>query len=188
MSILSNLKRRVFLSKLGKQCKGLARQKEVHNLVTARTVGVLCYAESAADFELAMQFVSFITGKNLQACLVVYVPSKVVPESYLLRKNANIFSIKELNWYQKPIIQFVDEFIAMDYDILVDLSRVETLPLRWIATLSRANFKVGRLNYLGCPSDLTISLKSTDTMEYYISQIKYYLNLINNRFALDSVK
>jgi hypothetical protein len=59
----------------------------------------------------------------------------------------------------------------------------EAFPLRWVASLSLAKFKVGTLHYFGNPYDMVISLKSNHDLGYFITQIKHYLNLINNRFA-----
>jgi hypothetical protein len=70
-----------------------------------------------------------------------------------------------------------------NFDILIDLSTEEVFPLKWVVSLSKAKFRVGNLSYPDNPNDLIINIKPNEDLSYLISQIKHYLNLINNRFA-----
>jgi hypothetical protein len=170
-------------SRLRKQLKVLTRQKRVHNLDSARKIGIISYASSDYDFEQALKLTSHFTGKNLEVSLIAFFPGKELPHSYLMRKNVDIFVKKELNWYGKPIAPFANEFISREFDILIDLSMQEIFPLKWIASLSKAKFKVGCLSYYHNPNDLIINIKTEDKLDYFISQLMHYLHLINNRFA-----
>ena len=181
--MFSKLKLSVGLSKLRKLERSMVRKKMVHNLESARSVGIVCYATSNDDLDSAIKFAHFLNEKQILTSITVFCPLKEIPQSFLLRKNVKVFTKKELNWYFRPKQPVIEEFINNDFDILIDLSLNEIFPLRWISTLSKAKFKVGSLGYYGNPNDLTISLKNEKNEEYLISQIKHYLNLINNRFA-----
>ncbi len=186
--MFSKFKLKIGHSKLKKQYKKVKRDKRIHNLVSARRIGVLFYVNSEKDFNLALDFVNFLSEQNLEVCLLAYYPSKEIPQEFLMRKGANLFSKKEVNWFGKPLAPFTEEFAKMDFDILIDLSMEEIFPLKWIATLSIAKFKVSNLSYPDTPYDLVINVKQTDSLEYYISQVKHYLNLINNRFAQEGTE
>lgn len=181
--MFSNLKLKIGLSKLRKQAKSVKRHKMVYNLQTARKVGIVFFASNGDEFDHAMNLVSFLTGKNIDVALLAYCPEKEIPQNFYLRKHTKVFTKKELNWYGKPTPEYVNKFISLELDILIDLSMHEIFPLRWVSTLSTAKFKVGALNYFGNPNDLVINVKKEQNIDYLISQIKHYLNLINNRFA-----
>ncbi|MFP4555259.1 MAG: DUF6913 domain-containing protein [Bacteroidales bacterium] len=186
--MFSKFKSKIGHAKLKKQYKKIKRDKRIHNLVSARRIGVIFYAMTDKDFKLALDFVNFLSEQNLEVCLLAYYPGKEIPQEFLMRKGANLFSKKEVNWYGKPLAPFTEEFAKMDFDILIDLSMEEVFPLKWVATLSVAKFKVSSLMYPNPPYDLLINVKQTDSLEYYISQVKHYLNLINNRFAQEETE
>ena len=181
--MFSKLRLKIGLSQLRKKKKLVTRQKMVHNFESARKIGIIFYASTGAEFDHAMGLVNFLTEKNIDVALLVYCPEKEVPQNFFLRKHSKVFTKKDLNWYNKPLPLFVEKFISINFDILIDLSMQEVFPLRWVATLSLAKFKVGALHYYGNPNDLMISLKSNQDIGFLITQIKHYLNLINNRFA-----
>ncbi|MDD2278210.1 MAG: hypothetical protein PHD06_03470 [Bacteroidales bacterium] len=181
--MFSKLKLKVGHNQLRKNLKGVKRNRLIYNLDTARTIGILFNAASDDVFNNALEFANFLNRKNLEVSAVAFYCGKETPQSYLLRKNVDLFNKKDINWYHKPQVPSVDKFIEKDFDILIDLSMKEVFPLKWIATLSRAKFKVGNLSYYGTPNDLIINLKPNDDIEYLISQITHYLQLINNRFA-----
>lgn len=183
MGLISKYKLQYGLYKLGKQLRNFKRTKRVHNFESARSVGIICPAQSNEVFDLANDLTHFLAGKNIEVTLLVYCPVKEVPQAFLLRRNVNVFNIKEVNWYGKPMVPFAEHFMEKEFDILIDLSLAEHFPLRWVASLSRAKFKVGALNYLGCPNDLIMNVGKNASLNFLIEQMKYYLNLINNRFA-----
>jgi hypothetical protein len=185
--MFSSLKSKIGHSKLRKKLKEVKRDKMVYNLVTARRVGLLIYVSSDTVFNQALEFVNYLNQQNLDVCILAYYPGKETPQQYLLRKNVNIFNKKELNWYNKPVVPFIDEFVNMEFDMLIDLSTQEIFPLKWVASLSIAKFKVGNLSYYGSPNDLIINIKADDNIQNLIYQMKHYLYLINNRFAQEQV-
>jgi hypothetical protein len=181
--MLKKLRLNIGHSKLRKQLKSLNRDKRVHNFDSARKIGILLFLVSDNDFEQTIKLMGFLTEKNLEVSLIAFYPGKDIPHKYLMRKNVHVFYKKEINWYGKPLMAYTNEFINKEFDILIDLSLVEVFPLKWIASLSKAKFKVGSLSYYGNPNDLIINIKTENNLEYFISQLKHYLYLINNRFA-----
>ncbi|TSA49937.1 MAG: hypothetical protein D4R43_03060 [Sphingobacteriales bacterium] len=73
----------------------------------------------------------------------------------------------------------VDEFIDRKFDILINVSIKENLPLEYIAALSQASYRVGLYdpNKLYC-NDLMIDLKGNKTLQKYIDQVKHYLHIL----------
>ncbi len=169
--------------KLNKQLRTFERSKRVHNFESARAVGILSPANTNDSFEQVLELAHFLSAKNIDVSVLVFCQLKEVPQSFLLRRKINVFNIKEVNWYGKPMVTIAEDFINREFDILIDLSLMELFPVKWIASLSKSKFKVGALNYLGCPNDLIMNVGRGATLNYLIEQLKYYLNYINNRFA-----
>ena len=184
MKLIENIKRNTGLSALNKSLRTTKRNKFVHNLVTARKIGILGIVNTPNDFEEIISFQRFLSDKNIQVETLVYYPGKEIPPQLLMRKGVNIFNKNEVNWYGKPANSYAERFCSQEFDILIDLSMDELFTIRWISTLSRSRFKVGGMGYTGNPYDLVISIEETKKqIPYLIEQVVHYLNLINNRFA-----
>lgn len=81
----------------------------------------------------------------------------------------------DLNWYLKPV-RNVRGFLDPEFDILIDLSGGEVIPLAFLLRESRAAMKVGWKGSLaGTWCDLTIAMKDSTTPELFIQQLKLYL-------------
>lgn len=183
MKLFENIRRNSGLSALRKQAKELKRSKLVHNLTTARRVGIVTYINNLKDFDEVFNLLNFFGGLHIQVCILGYYPGKEIPQQLLMRKGTNIFCKKETNWYGKPITPVVDEFCNTEFDILLDLTLDEVFPIRWVSSMSRSRFRVGALSYEGNPFDLIINIEKSKGIAYLIEQTKYYLNLLNNRHA-----
>lgn len=184
--MFNKLKLKVGHRRLRKALKGIKRNRLVYNLDTARTIGVLFNATSEEVYHHVANFSNQLLGRNLQVEMLAFFAGKEVPNSYLANPKLKLFTKRELNWYRKPCVPHVDEFIDKEFDILIDLSMEELFPLKWIATLSKSKFKVGNLSYYGTPNDMIINLKPNNDIEYLLSQVIHYLQLINNRFAQEA--
>jgi len=183
VKIIDNIKRNTGLSALSKNLKTVKRNKFVHNLVTARKIAIVGVVKNTKDMDDIISLQKYLYNLNMQVEICAYFPGKEIPQQLLLRKGINIFNRNEVNWYGKPLLPFVSDFCKVEYDILIDLSMFEWFPIRWIATLSRARFKVGSLSYVDNPYELIISVDSNKEIAYLTEQIIHYLNLLNNRFA-----
>lgn len=169
--------------KLRKSLRGVTRNRLVYNLDSARYVGILFNATAKDMYNPIRAFSNELEGRGINVEMLAFYGGKELPASYISNKKMHFFTKKELNWYKKPKDPAVDEFVEKEFDILIDLSMEEVFPLQWIATLSRAKFKVGNLSYYGTPNDLIINIKPSEDIEYLLSQVKHYLELINNKFA-----
>jgi len=187
VKIIENIKRNAGLSALSKSLRSVKRNKYVHNLVTARKVAIIGVVKSSKDLDDIISLQKYLNNLHMQVEICVYFPGKEIPQQLLLRKGINIFNRNEVNWYGKPLLPFINDFCKVEYDILIDLSMFEWFPVRWIATLSMARFKVGSLSYVDNPYELIISIENNKEISYLTEQIIHYLNLLNNRFAQDQV-
>ncbi len=185
--MFDNLKYNKSLKELGKLTKFLKRQRQMYNLTTARHVGIVFNLTDSKVFDAVVGFKSMLERIPITVEAVGYFNDKEVQQLYTMEKGIKVFSRAELNWYKKPEATVVSEFVAKDFDILIDLTQDEVLPLRWVSSLSKAKFKVGALNYFNNPFDLIVTVDKSLGLEYLTQQIYNTLEVLNNRFAQQTV-
>lgn len=179
MSKKKNIKCKIGHFYLNKRLKKLKRRVKAHNFKTAKTAGIIFNSPDEKSFEAIKQFLSFLSENELKVIALGYIPSKKIPENYLMRKGINFYSKSDLNWYFKPKNEIINQFTNQEFDILFDLSIEEYFTVNYVGSLSKAEFKIGKQSD-NAYHDLLIDIKENNTIEYLIDQIKYYLNLINN--------
>lgn len=181
--MFENYKYRKSIKELEKQAKLIKRQRQMHNLTTARKIGIIFYLSSTKEFDAMLEFKGMLQQKNLWVEAMGYFPDKEIPQFYTLQPGVSIISKNDINWYGKPLSLISNDFVKKDFDILIDISQDEIVPLRWLATLSKAKFKVGALNYFNNPFDLMVTTNKSEGLPYLTSQIFKTLEVFNNRFA-----
>ena len=115
------------------------------NINNAKTVGILFNATHSVSFEIVKTLVKELSGKSRIIMVLGFVDSKQMIDHYLYRKGFEFFTRNDLNWYDKPENEGVNEFIDQNFDILINLNLEDNYPIRYILALSKASFKVGRV-------------------------------------------
>ena len=157
----------------------LKRERTACNLQTAESAGILFKIDGAtASFEKVNEFLKYLTKQKIKVFALGYFNGKNIPMMYLNKKGINIFGKKQLNWYQAPDSSIVKEFMNKKFDLLIDLNCNGTFPLKYVTSLSKARFKVGRLRDQNEPYDFIIDIQENEALDYYIEQLKHYLSNI----------
>jgi len=155
-------------------------QKQI-NLENARTVALLYCLPDEATYKIMESILGKLNELNLKVRVVAYTDQKFYPHYFIPKISQDIFTAKDLNWRLQPQKPFVKEFIETEYDILIDLSLEDHLPLLYCSALSKAGLKVGRfqedhqLFY-----DLMIHAGPEETIDSFATQVIHYLSRINN--------
>ena len=157
------------------------RQIKAINLRQAQSVGLIYDSGDEKIFNAIKNYYRLLKQEGVKNIEVLgYVDEKQLPVFLTPERDFDYFSIKEVNWYGKPISQNVLTFANKNFDILIDLSLKENLPLQFILAMSQAHLKVGasglnRNNLL----DLIINLKEDQGINYLIKNVSVYLNMLN---------
>ncbi len=155
-------------------------QKPV-NLETARTVTLLYYLPDEAIYKKVELILNRLSELNLKTRVVCYTDLKIVPHYFIPKITQDIITAKDVNWRYQPQKPFIQEFIDTEYDILIDLSLNDYLPLMYCSALSKAGLKVGR--YIEDQQsfyDLMIHAGPDETIDSFADQVIHYLSMINN--------
>lgn len=164
---------------LKKHLKSLNRQVKTHNFNTAKSAGILFSSPDDDSFRAIKDFLTFLSEKDLKVYALGYVPSKKIPQQFLLRKGINFYCKTDLNWYYKPKNEIIEQFVNREFDILFDLSLNDYFTVNYTGSLSKASFKIG-VQKENAYQDLVIDVNKNKSVEYLIEQIKHYLTLLNN--------
>jgi hypothetical protein len=181
LKIIQNLREKFARSFLAEQTALPGRKQNQANLNTARTVALLYYLPDEATYKMVDLILARLGEMNLKTRVVCYTDLKLTPHYFIPKITQDIITAKDVNWKFQPQKPFVKEFIATEYDLLIDLSLTDHLPLLYCAALSMAGLKVGRYQeehqhiY-----DLMIHTAPEETPETFATQIFYYLSRINN--------
>ncbi|NNC82375.1 MAG: hypothetical protein HKN79_02260 [Flavobacteriales bacterium] len=157
------------------------RSRKVVNYHQARDIGVIYPSENESMYILAKHFVDYLKKEHgiSKVLALGYIDAKEAPFYHAHVLMHDYFTAKEVNWFGYPSGQAVDSFVARDFDILIDLSDGNNIPLRFVLERSHARFKVGR-NLQRESYDLLIDMKEESTLDLYIRQMNHYLNAINH--------
>lgn len=181
MKIIQNIREKFAKSFLLKQLHEKNRQQRPVSIKNARTAALLYYLPDEAIYKKVELIISRLTELNLKIKVVCYTDLKTIPYYFVPKISQDILTIKDINWRFQPQKPFVKEFINTEYDILIDLSLDDYLPLLYCAALSNAGLKVGRykeehqLLY-----DLMIHAAPDETIDSFAEQVIHYLSMINN--------
>jgi hypothetical protein len=164
--------RKVLQNKL----KNLMRDTKVCNINEAKTIGIIYNATNSVSFEIIRDFTRILMQKKIEVSVLGYVDSKKLIDHYLYRKGFDFFTKNNLNCYNRPKSDTVDDFMNKPYDILINLSLEEYYPIQYVLALSPSTFKVGKYfeepNYMDLMIDIEKEKKAMMDVKEEISKDK----------------
>ncbi|MBE9511709.1 MAG: hypothetical protein IMY71_12600 [Bacteroidetes bacterium] len=164
---------------LKKKLKHSRRTKKVHNLKTAKRIGIVFNATEQDDYRQVSGFVKDIQDRGIEVKVLGFVNDKDAPNEYLLKKNFSYFLKKSLNWYGKPANPEVERFLNEKFDIVIDFSLDNDYLFKYIMALSPSRFKVGKFKEPNNYYDFMIRINKDKDLKYLIEQTSHYLEVIN---------
>jgi len=95
-------------------------------------------------------------------------------------QDQDTFSIRDTNWWYKPTAANAELFLAEQYDILIDLSSQDYLPLLYVMALAQSGLNVCRYSDRKKEvADLMIRLEGDEDAAILLNHIRHYLNQLN---------
>jgi hypothetical protein len=180
VNIINNLRLRAGKHALAREFSHIHRSKKNCSIKTARSIGLLYYLADETTYHTIESFIQSLNDNKKKVRLICYTDAKIIPHYFIPKLAQDVVTAKDLNWYRKPVKGFVEEFIAEEFDLLIDLSLHDNFPLRYIAALSAALLKVGRFDETHTEYyDLMIQSSEETTLAEFIDQIDHYLNMLN---------
>ncbi len=167
--------------KLKKSLGKTGRERRIKNLHDARRIGILYALNEISDYDVVSEFVSRLQHDHKEVKALGFVKNKNLVNRFLPKLSYDFFSKKDVNWFNTPVHPKVKDFIQQEFDILIDLSPGEIVPLKYIAGHSMAHCRVGRdTNDRTNCFDLMIDASPSMPVSEFIRQVTHYLSVINS--------
>ena len=157
------------------------RNRTLINLRDARKIGILYTLDEVADYDVVSEFVTRLQHDHKEVKALGFVKNKNLVSRFLPKLSYDFFSAKDVNLFYKPVDSKVRDFIIREFDLLIDLSMKETLPLQYIAGCSMSHCRVGKFTEENSACyDLMIDVGPAIPIKDFIDQIIHYLTIINS--------
>ena len=179
MKFIEDFKQKVGKWVFHRELTNNTRTKEVCNLDSASSVGILYDATSENQVRVIQPFVTYFFDLKKDVKALGFVDSNELSFCHTPKLQYDFFYKKDLNWYYKPENYIINNFIKKEYDILINLCDSSCIPIKYLVASSVARFKIGQHEYGYEIYDLMISLKEDKSLEKLMSEIQHYLQLIN---------
>jgi hypothetical protein len=148
----------------------------------AKSVGILFDATESSNFDLVKKYIVYLKDMKKRVKAIGFYNQKQTPPMAYSKLEYDFFTMKDLNWYNFPDNIYVRNFIEDEYDILLDLNLSDLFPLRYVSSLSKAKFKVGKKSDRNSGIfDMMIDADASKGMKYFLRNIDAYLFIINKK-------
>jgi hypothetical protein len=149
-----------------------------------RTVGVLFLLEDEPKFKQLDHLAKKLESQGKDVKMIGLFEGKVIPNFFIQKLKIDLFTKKDLNLFDFPKGEKVSEFIDCPFDLLLDFTENDILPMDYILGLSRAGFKAGRFRN-DMVKVLDLMIKKPDDMDFdaFINSMIGYISIFNTKPA-----
>ncbi|HCQ28679.1 MAG TPA: hypothetical protein DIU39_00220 [Flavobacteriales bacterium] len=180
-----NSLRKIALNLTDKNARKVSRTIRVHNMQTAKNIGIAYNATVRSDEDKVVKLIRFFKEERKNVTALGFINSKKPEDMPEQKLNHRYFNKKSLNWLGLPkkSDETLKSFVNQSFDILINLDlEGENLPLLWIFALSKAQFKVSAAHpLLEKYADFMLDVSSKNDISYFNIQLKHYLKIINKK-------
>lgn len=170
--------RYLFLKEFGKQ----SSKQGYITFEKAKSIGILYDSTNEKHFELVKKYVKEVREVHHKEVVALgFYNQKELPPMRFSKLGLDFFTLKDLNWYHKPMTAVVKNFVQRDFDILIDLHLVNSIPFQYILASSKAKFKIGKYDRLFTPFyDFMLSVSDDTSFSQFLDQVIHYLNSLRH--------
>lgn len=159
--------------KLRKKAALVKRQAKLPNPESIRKVGVLWQPEQKEGFQFL--------ADHFSASPVILRNLCVLDEKTEGKTGINTITPGELNWLGFPKTGPADEFMATEFDLLLNIALNQNRVLDYLTALSKARFKIGWSPDQSNFFDLNINIGEKQNALFLARQQIFYLSQLNKK-------
>jgi hypothetical protein len=172
------IKRYALKYSLKKHLRVLFRQRSFFNFSNAKKIGILFTCQKGVNEEV-YSLIEYFKSRGTKVSALCYYNEKEFPKGFETYPLVNAFCKRDVNWYGRPLLDKVFEFIKTPFDILIDFDLNDVSVTNYIVTLSVAKMKVGRRSYDDSPYDFVLSTGDKIDHHLFVEQLKHYMLTID---------
>jgi hypothetical protein len=168
---------------LSKKVVSIKKKTFYANFSQVKSIGVVWDASRPVEFASLTKFHQNMHELKIGVKIIGYYPGKNLPDKYTAIRYLTCIRKDEINTFYCPVSSETKKFINNPFDILIDINFEKLFPLKYVATLSNARFKIGLFDHetADTPFDMMMEIKNPVDIGIYLSQIIYYLEMIKDK-------
>lgn len=184
MELFRSLRIREGNRRLRKRAGKLKRRRNFINIDDARSIGILWDIINPDDLMPISDFILKMGERGIRVDVLAFFSGKVLPDRLTAIRYLTCLRREDYSFVYLPKTAEAEKFIMSDYDILIEISYRDFLPIRYVSSLSRATMKIapettGSLS--GDNHELLIQTGREQNVREYLNQVVVYLEMIRNR-------
>ncbi|OFY64336.1 MAG: hypothetical protein A2Y71_16510 [Bacteroidetes bacterium RBG_13_42_15] len=189
MELFRSLRVRAGRSMLSGRLAKTTRKQRYINFCNIKSIGIVWDASKPEDFVKLSRFHQKMSEQNKEVKIFGFFPGNILPDQYVAIRFLTCLKKTEVDFLYRPVTPDSKSFIKTKFDVLIDINFKKHFPLVYITFLSEAYLKVGLADSEpeSSPFDLMISLKSPVSIDSYLDQVIYYLEMINSESVKKAV-
>ena len=113
---VENIKQKVGDYVFKRDLKHNERKREVHNLHTAKSIGILYDATDLNDMMLVSEFANDLFKSKKDVKALGFVNRNELTHHHMPMLQFDFFFLKDLNWYYKPQNYIIKNFLEKEYE------------------------------------------------------------------------
>lgn len=176
MNLIERIRLFFYHRSLHKKMQQHKRPQKPMRLEAARSIGILFDATSLESQKTAQQYAQSLQDKGKNVRLLGFLNSRQKDENFAFRH----FNKRDINWMLCPKGPEVTDFMQQPFDILFVLSYQSNLQFEYIASLSKASFRVGPYTEHTYSYDLMLDTSAQDDLNPFIQQAELFLNKMHS--------
>ncbi|HRZ97489.1 MAG TPA: hypothetical protein P5084_08035 [Paludibacter sp.] len=187
--MLENLKRYVFIKRATKFINTNLRDRRFVNYEKAKSILILFESDYSEKNILVRRIIRNLVNDGKKVSAWGYIEKKEITTAIL--PDFRVLHQKDTDFFQKPKVSFFNELEDMEFDLLIDLTVNEVLPLQYIAIHANALCKTGSIKNELEVYDFAINLENINSNDeeepmdinarYIFDQIIFYLKSIQTK-------
>ncbi len=145
-------------------------------------IGIIYSLCDESIYRYVSDFVEKLKDEKKVLKALGFVRSKKDTDKYLPKLTYDFFYAKNINWFGIPKGNYVKEFLNTEFDLVIDLSDGNSLPLQYIMARTNAKMNIGSGNRDSQKLyDIIIKRTEGSTLAEHIENIDHYLRILNPR-------
>jgi len=148
------------------------RQINVISLQEARSVCFFITCENPQQVEELTRYTAKNPDKKIT--VICYLPAKNTAENAPMLPFLHTISSKDVGWRGQIKKQTLKTIFLQQYDIFIDMNTKTDLTSLFLATLPKADFRIGGTQQQYRYSDFTLCADEQHTLEEYLFNLELY--------------
>lgn len=153
---MKKLKQYIFKSRAKKHLAQDTRKKKFVNYDKAKSVVLLFESDERENNPFVKRIIEQLKGEGKKVSAWGFVNKKIIESAVL--SDYKILNKKSCDWTEQPTESFIREVSENNYDLLIDLTKNDILPLKYILLYSNAACKAGINKYQENLFDFTLNI------------------------------